>query len=84
METTTFSTFMARLKQKLDRVTDNHDVLVVNRRGDKDVVVMSLNDYNSLQETLYLLSSKKNAKRLFESINQLKSGKTVSKKSKEL
>lgn len=85
METTTYSNFRARLKQKLDRITSNHDLLVVNRKGDnKDVVVMSLDDYNSLQETLYLLSSKSNAKRLFESIDQLKKKKVVKKKLKDL
>jgi antitoxin YefM len=85
METTTYSNFRARLKQKLDRITSNHDLLIVNRKGDrKDVVVMSLDDYNSLQETLFLLSSKNNAKRLFESIDQLKKRKIVKKKLKAL
>jgi antitoxin YefM len=84
METTTYSNFRARLKQKLDRITSNHDLLIVNRKGDrKDVVVMSLDDYNSLQETLFLLSSKNNAKRLFESIDQLKKRK-LSKRSLRL
>lgn len=84
METTTFSEFRARLKRKLDRISDNHDILVVTRRANKDVVVMSLEDYNSLQETLYLLSSKKNAQRLYESIDQLKQGRTVKKSLKKL
>ena len=85
METTTYSNFRARLKQKLDRITSNHDLLIVNRKGDrKDVVVMSLDDYNSLQETLFLLSSKNNAKRLFESIDQLKKKNVIKKRIKAL
>ena len=64
METTTLSGFRASLKKKLDKITNDHDLLIVNRRGDKDVVVMSLKDYNALEETLYLLSSKTNANNL--------------------
>jgi antitoxin YefM len=84
METTSFSDFRSKLKQKLDNISDNHDLLVVTRKDNKDVVVMSLADYNSIQETLYLLSSRTNAKRLYESMEQLKGKKVIRKKVKEL
>jgi antitoxin YefM len=84
METTTFSSFRASLKKKLDKITDDHDVLIVNRRGNKDVVVMSLKDYNSMEETLYLLASKANASKLRLGIVQLKTGKVVKKSLKDL
>ena len=75
METTTYSSFRAGLKRKLDKITDDHDILIVNRKGNKDVVVMSLKDYNSMEETLYLLSSKNNAQKLRLGIEQLKNEK---------
>ncbi len=84
METTTFSSFRAGLKKKLDKITDDHDILIVNRRGNKDVVVMSLKDYNALEETLYLLASKANAKQLRLGIEQLKKGKVVKRSLKDL
>jgi antitoxin YefM len=84
METTTYSNFRAGLKRKLDKITDDHDILIVSRKGNKDVVVMSLKDYNSLNETLYLLSSKANAEQLRLGIKQLKEGKIVKKALKDL
>ncbi len=84
MEATTYSSFRSELKKKLDKVTDDHDVLIVNRKGNKDVVVMSLKDYNSLEETLYLLSSKANAENLRIGITQLQEGKVVKKSLKDL
>jgi len=84
MEVTTYSSFRASLKKKLDKITNDHDILIVNRKGNKDVVVMSLKDYNSLEETLYLLSSKANAEKLRLGIKQLKEGKIVKKSLKDL
>lgn len=84
METTTYSSFRVGLKKKLDKITDDHDVLIVNRKGNKDVVVMSLKDYNSLEETLYLLSSKANAEKLRLGMKQLKEGKVIKRSLKDL
>jgi PHD/YefM family antitoxin component YafN of YafNO toxin-antitoxin module len=42
MEVTTYSSFRASLKKKLGKITDDHDILIANRKGNKDVVVMSL------------------------------------------
>ncbi len=54
-------------------------MLFIKGRTGKGTVLLSLDEYNSMLETLHLLSSKKNASRLFESINQMKQGKATEK-----
>ena len=72
-----YSEFRTDLKKYLDRVEDNNETLVIKRRTGKGAVMISLDEYNSMMETMHLLSSRKNADRLYESIQQLKSGKVV-------
>lgn len=72
-----FSEFRTGLKTYLDRVEDENETLVVKRRKGKGSVVISIQEYNSLMETIYLLSSKKNSDRLFESIQQMKNGQVI-------
>ena len=72
-----YTEFRKELKQYLDSVENNNETLIIKRGSGKGTVLISLDEYNSIMETLHLLSSKKNAKRLFESIEQMKSGKTV-------
>lgn len=72
-----FSEFRAELKKYLDSVEEDNETLIIKRKSGKGTVVISLDEYNSMMETLHLLSSKKNANRLYESIQQMKSGKTV-------
>jgi antitoxin YefM len=72
-----FSEFREGLKGFLDSVENDNETLVIKRKSGKGAVVLSLEEYNSMLETLHLLSSKKNADRLRESIQQMKSGKTV-------
>ncbi len=62
------------LKKNLDLTSDNHETLIVHRPNGKSVVVLSLEDYNSMAETDYLLSSKTNAERLYSSIAEVKAG----------
>jgi antitoxin YefM len=71
------------LKRYIDSVADNNDTLVINGNG-KTVVMVSLEDYNSWDETQYLLSSPANAKELRDSIAQLTSGKVVPKTIEDL
>ena len=61
----------------LDSVNDNADVTIINRRDAGNAVVMSLDHYNSIIETLYLMQSPANAAHLAESIAQLKAGKAT-------
>jgi len=75
MRTLTFSEARSNLKEVLDRVAEDHVVTLITRRDAEDAVVMSLSDYNSLQETMYLLSTPANARHLMESIAQLRAGK---------
>ncbi len=75
-----FSEFRAGLKRYLDSVEDNNEILVIKRKSGKGTVMISLDEYNSIMETMHLLSSKKNADRLYESIEQMKLGKTINPK----
>ncbi len=72
-----FSEFRTGLKQFLDNVENNNETLIIKRKSGKGTVVISLDEYNSIMETVHLLSSKANADRLYESIRQMKEGKTV-------
>ncbi len=74
-----FTEFRTGLKKFLDEVEENNETLVVKRGIGKGTVVISLNEYNSIMETMHLLSSRANADRLYESIQQLKEGKGVTK-----
>lgn len=75
-----YSEFRADLKKYLDNVEDNNETLIIKRKTGKGAVMISLDEYNSIMETMHLLSSKKNADRLYESMQQLKSGRTVKPK----
>ena len=71
-----YSEFRKELKDYLDSVELNNENLIIKRGSGKGAVLISLEEYNSIMETLHLLSSKKNAQRLYESIEQMQSGKT--------
>jgi antitoxin YefM len=75
-----YTEFRNELKNYLDNVEFNNETLIIKRGSGKGTVLISLEEYNSIMETLHLLSSKKNAKRLFESIEQMKSGKKAQHK----
>jgi antitoxin YefM len=72
-----YSELRTDLKKYLDDIENNNETLVVKRANGKGAVIISLAEYNSILETLHLLSSKKNADRLYKSIKQMKEGKTV-------
>lgn len=80
MIATNFSEFRSGLKKYLDSVEDENETLIIKRKSGKGAVMISLEEYNSIMETLHLLSSKKNADRLYESIQQMKSGKVINPK----
>ena len=58
----------------MDKVCDNHNPVIITRNNKSSVVIISLDDYQSLEETNYLLRSPKNAQRLLESIAELEKG----------
>ena len=79
MLTTTISDFRKDIKRYLDRVTENFETLIINRGRDNGVVIMSLDEYNSLSATQHELSSRKNEKRLDSAIEKLKKRKSFTK-----
>lgn len=74
MEITSYSNFRQNLKSFLDKVFLDHNPLFVTRTNGEDVVVLSKQDYESLKETLHLLSSPKNAERLLKGIEEYERG----------
>jgi antitoxin YefM len=65
------------LAQTMKKVCEDHDPVIITRKNSEAVVMISLEDYEALNETAYLLQSPKNAKRLLESIEELESGKGI-------
>ncbi|MBV6625815.1 MAG: type II toxin-antitoxin system prevent-host-death family antitoxin [Rivularia sp. (in: Bacteria)] len=79
MQVVTFSEARNKLKAILNRVVNDADYTIITRRDADDAVVMSLEYFNSLLETVYLLKSPANAAHLERSINQYKQGQVVEK-----
>jgi antitoxin YefM len=77
MKTMSYSESRARYAETLDSVTDDHEEVVVTRAGHEPVVMVALDDYESLRETAYLLKSPDNARRLLGAIDRLESGDGV-------
>lgn len=75
MRIVSFTQARNSLKSVLDAVVDDADCTIITRRDSEDAVVMSLDYYNSLMETVHLLSSPANAAHLNKSIEQFKAGK---------
>ena len=76
MQVFTYTDVRNNLKSVLDKVIEDADVAVITRKEGNHAVVMGQEHYDSLMETLYLLSSPNNAARLNESIAQLRMSQT--------
>jgi antitoxin YefM len=63
----------------MERVCDDHNPLIITRKSNRPVIMLSLEDYQAMEETAYLMRSPKNAKRLLESIIELENGKGLTK-----
>jgi len=72
MKAITYTAARENLASTMNGVCNDHDPVIITRNRDQAVVMMSLEDYESLQETAYLLRSPANVRRLFESIAELK------------
>lgn len=77
MKVANFTEFRTRLKNYLDDVEINNETLIIKRGTGNGAVLISLDEYNSIMETVHLLKSKVNADRLYESIQQIKTGEGV-------
>lgn len=75
MEIMNYSEARAHLAATFDRVCRDHAPVVITRRGARPVVIMSLEDYEGVNETMYLISNPANAKRLKRSLEAAKKGK---------
>jgi len=76
MQVVNYTEFRNNLAENLNMVNDNDEIVIVSRSKGKNVVVMSLDEYNSIQGTLHLVSSKTNQNRLDEAIGEMHSGKS--------
>lgn len=80
MDAITYSSARANLASTMDRVCNDHEALIITRNGDQSVVMLSLEDFQSLEETAYLLRNPANAKRLLAAIEQLEAGNGTERK----
>lgn len=74
MDAITYTAARAQLASNMNRVCENHEPLIITRNSQQSVVMLSLADYQSLEETAYLLRSPNNAKRLMDAVVELNSG----------
>jgi antitoxin YefM len=77
MTTITYSDFRQHLAHYLDKANEDCEEIVVTRGKGRKAIILSFDDFSSLQETAYLLSSKKNRSHLEKSLRETKSGKTI-------
>lgn len=75
MDAITYSAARANLAGTMDRVCEDHEPIIITRNGQQAVVMLSLEDYNAMEETAYLLRSPRNARRLVDAIAELEAGK---------
>lgn len=75
MRTISFTLARDKLVQTMDRVCDDHEPVVITRQKQRSVVMLSLEDYEALAETTYLLKNPANARRLLAAARQLEAGK---------
>jgi antitoxin YefM len=80
MDAITYTDLRQNLKTYMDKVIQDNDPLIITRKNHENVVLISVDEYNSLLETNYLLSNEANAAHLKKSITQHKSGKIKARK----
>lgn len=79
MEAMTYTAARQNLAKTIEKVCKDHAPMIVTRKSSESVVIMSLEDFESLEETAYLLRSPQNTRRLIESVAQLENGNGIEK-----
>ncbi len=74
MKAISYTAARSNLAKTMDSICDDHEAVVITRKNERSVVMLSLEDYESLEETAYLLRSPNNMKRLIESISEIEKG----------
>jgi len=74
MDAISYTAARANLASTMDRVCEDHQPIIITRNSEQSVVMLSLEDYNALEETAYLLRAPRNARRLLAAIEQLERG----------
>jgi len=80
MKAINYTAARENLAETMQKVCEDHDPVVITRRRDQAVVMMALDDYEALEETAYLLRSPRNASRLRDAVEQLRTGKGTERK----
>ena len=75
MDAISYTAARANLAKTMEKVCNDHTPIIITRKREASVVMISLDDYHALDETAYLLRAPANARRLLESIAELESGK---------
>ena len=76
MESMSYSSFRINLASTLDKVSDDHKPILITRQNGKPAVVISLEDFQSYEETSYLMASPRNAESLNQAIAEIEAGKS--------
>jgi antitoxin YefM len=79
MKSISYTAARSNLAKTMEQVCDDHAPVAITRKGEGAVVMMSMADYQALEETAYLLRSPKNTRRLIESIAELEGGQGIEK-----
>jgi len=80
MDAISYTAARANLARTMEKVCDDHAPVIITRKSETPVVMMSLEDFEAMEETTYLLRSPANARNLLESIAELESGQGIEKK----
>ena len=79
MEAISYTEARNTLSSLMDKVCNDHSPVIITRQKQQSVIIISLDDYNAFEETVYLLKSPKNVERLSQAISDLKEGKNLKK-----
>ncbi len=77
MDAISYTAARANLAKTMEKVCADHAPIIITRKNETPVVMLSLEDYQAMEETAYLLRSPANARRLLESIAELEAGQGV-------